>query len=126
MLAQVEKTQSAVKKEQGLAAKLKEEISAVNNTSQKQMQLEKEKVEATEAERSLVEKSLKAERQKVSNVHPWPADGNVLLYNFLLQASSRQEQGHCRAAAPTNRAAKLSPCCSLALNDAVVLCRRKQ
>ena len=64
--SQVEKTQSVVKKEQSLAAKLKEEISVVNNNAQKQMQLEKEKAEATESEKALVEKSLDAERQKVT------------------------------------------------------------
>ena len=62
---QVEKTQSAVKKEQGLASKLKEEINAVNSNAQQQMQLEKEKAEATAAEKALVEKTLDAERQKV-------------------------------------------------------------
>ena len=62
----MEKTQKAVKKEQSLASKLKEEISAVNSSTQKQMQLEQQKVEATQAERVLVEKSLNAERHKVS------------------------------------------------------------
>jgi len=54
-----------VKNEQSLASKLKQEISAVNSSAQKQMQLEQEKTEAAEAERALVEKSLQAERQKV-------------------------------------------------------------
>ena len=66
MLLQVEKTQQAVKKEQGLASKLKEEIKAVNSSTDKQMQLEQQKVQATEKERALTEKALQAERQKVS------------------------------------------------------------
>ena len=63
----MEKTQSAVKKEQGLASKLKQEINAVNDNAQKQLQLEKEKAEATESEKSLIEKTLNAERQKVGH-----------------------------------------------------------
>ena len=64
-LLQVDSTQSAVKKEQGLVSKLKEEINAVNSNAQQQMQLEQEKAEATAAEKALVEKTLDAERQKV-------------------------------------------------------------
>lgn len=62
---QVEKTQSAMEKEQGLASKLKEEINAVNSNAQKKLQLEQERAEATAAEKALVEKTLDAERQKV-------------------------------------------------------------
>lgn len=65
---QVEKTQQAVKKEQGLASKLKEEIKAVNSSAEEQMQLEQQKVQATEKERSLTEKALQAERQKVQHM----------------------------------------------------------
>ena len=61
----MDSTQSAVKKEQGLVSKLKEEINAVNSNAQQQMQLEQEKAEATAAEKALVEKTLDAERQKV-------------------------------------------------------------
>lgn len=57
-----------MKKEQSLASRLKEEISAVNTNAQKKMQLEKEKAEATESEKALVEKSLDAERQKVTHL----------------------------------------------------------
>ena len=67
-LVQVEKTQQAVKKEQGLASKLKEEIKAVNSSAEEQMQLEQQKVQATEKERSLTEKALQAERQKVQHM----------------------------------------------------------
>ena len=66
MLLQVEKTQQAVKKEQSLASKLKDEIKAVSSSTDKQMQLEQQKVQATEKERALTEKALQAERQKVS------------------------------------------------------------
>ena len=121
MSAQVEKTQSAVKKEQGLAAKLKEEISAVNNSSQKQMQLEKEKVEATEAERSLVEKSLKAERQKVSNRRPRLPMVNFksCCASFCSRRAVGRSKGIASAAALIYQAAELSPCCLVVPNDAL-------
>ena len=64
-LAQVEKTQQAVKKEQSLASQLKQEIKAVNSSAEEQVQLEQQRVQATEKERTLVEQSLQAERQKV-------------------------------------------------------------
>ena len=63
---QVEQTQGVVKKEQGLAAKLQQEISAVTSNAQKQKELEQQKTEATAAEKQLIEKSLNAERQKVT------------------------------------------------------------
>ena len=58
-------TQSAVEKQQGLASKLKQEISAINSSAQKQVQLEQEKAKAEAAEKALVQKFLDAERQKV-------------------------------------------------------------
>ena len=61
----MEKTQQAVKKEQKLASQLQQEIKAVNSNADEQVQLEQQKVQATEKERALVEKSLEAERQKV-------------------------------------------------------------
>lgn len=59
-------TQSAVKKQQGLASKLKEEINAINDSAQKQKKLEQDKAAAIAAEKALVDKFLDAERQKVS------------------------------------------------------------
>lgn len=59
-------TQSAVEKQQGLASKLKQEISTINSSAEKQVQLEQEKAEAEAAEKALVQKFLDAERQKVS------------------------------------------------------------
>ena len=58
-----------MEKEQSLAAKLKKEITAANESAEKQVQLEQEKAKATEAERALVEKSLQAERQKVGGLY---------------------------------------------------------
>lgn len=68
-VVQVEKTQQAVKKEQSLASQLEQEMKAVNSSAEEQVQLEQQRVQATEKERALVEKSLQAERQKVSCLH---------------------------------------------------------
>lgn len=84
MLLQVEKTQQAVKKEQSLATKLKDEIKAVSSSTDKQMQLEQQKVQATEKERAMTEKALQAERQKVSCMsHTSAPDVNLSILALL-------------------------------------------
>lgn len=84
VVRQVEKTQEAVQKEQSLASKLKEEIKQANSSAEEKVQLEQQKVQATEKERALVEKSLEAERQKVCILLLCAAVSPALAYRQVL------------------------------------------
>ena len=80
--SQVAKAQEAVQKEQDIGAKLQQELAAVRSGSQRQVDLQKERAEAAEREKQLVEQSLAAEQRKVPcTFMSYPC--HKLLYGFV-------------------------------------------
>lgn len=62
---QVHHNRQAFRKEQNVTTELKEEMQAVSDNAEEQIQAEQMKVQAKERERARVERALQAERQKV-------------------------------------------------------------